>query len=82
MQVDDLTLGLYYFEDAIEPTLFLEARGANPTTYTKKKVIYIFLLKTNIILDPEVVYKDRYNIELKSAKGSCTNLSLWSITPL
>ena len=62
MQVDDPTLGLYYFEDAIEPTLLLEARGANPTTYTKNKVMYVFF-KTNIILDLEVLYKDRYNIE-------------------
>ena len=62
MQVDDPTLGLYYFEDDNEPTLFLEARDTKPTTYTKKKGMSVFL-KTNIILDPEFVYKDEYNIK-------------------
>ena len=62
MQVDDPTLGLYYSEDNTKPSLFLEAKDANPTTYAKKKVMYVFI-KTNIILDPKVVYKDKYNIE-------------------
>ena len=62
MQMDDPTMGLYYLEDFTGPTLFLEARNANPITYTKKKMMYVFL-KTNIILDPKVVYKDKYNNE-------------------
>ena len=62
MQMDDQTMGLYYMEDPGGPTLFVEARNANPITYTKKKMMYVFL-KTNIILDPAVVYKDTYNIE-------------------
>ena len=62
IQVDDPTLGLYYLEDAIGPTLFLEAKDVDPTTYTEKKVMYVFL-KKNIILDPKIIYKDRYNIE-------------------
>ena len=57
MQMDDPTTGLYYLEDSIGPTLFLEARNANPITYTEKKMMYVFL-KTNIILDLKVVYKD------------------------
>ena len=61
-QMDDQTMGLYYMEDLGGPTLFVEARNANPIKYTKKKMMYFFL-KTNIILDLEVVYKDRYNIE-------------------
>ena len=36
-QVDDPTMGLYYFDNDMEPTLFLEAKGANPTTYIEKK---------------------------------------------
>ena len=44
MQVDDPTMGLYYFDDDMEPTLFLEARGSNPTTYIEKKVTYIIKL--------------------------------------
>ena len=55
-------MGLYYLEDPTGPTLFLETRNANPIIYTEKKVMYVFL-KTNIIIDLEVVYKDRYNIE-------------------
>ena len=47
-------MGLYYFDDDMESTLFLEARGVDPTTYTKMKVMHVFL-KTNIILDPKVV---------------------------
>ena len=62
MLMDDPTMGLYYLEDPTGPTLFLEAKKANPITYTDKKVMYVFL-KTNIILDPKVVYKDRYDIE-------------------
>ena len=50
MQMDDLTMGLYYLEDPTGPTLFLEARNANPITYMEKKMMYVFL-KTNIILD-------------------------------
>ena len=60
--MDDQTMGLYYMEDLGGPTLIVDARNASPITYTKKKMMYVFL-KTNIILDPEVVYKDRYNIE-------------------
>ena len=57
-------MGLYYFHNNTkEPKFFLETRGAGPTTtYTKKKVMYVFL-KTNIILDPKFIYRDRYNIE-------------------
>ena len=62
MQMDDPTMGLYYPEDSTGPTLFLEAKNANPITYIEKKMMYAFL-KTNIILDLEVVYKDRYNNE-------------------
>ena len=62
MQLDEPTMGLYYFDDYMEPTLFLEAKGDDPTTYIEKKVMHIFL-KTNIILDPKVVYRDHYNIE-------------------
>ena len=62
MQMDDPTMGLYYLEDSTGPTLFLEARNANPITYTEKKMMYVFL-KTNIILDLEVVYKDKYDNE-------------------
>ena len=62
MQMDDPTMGLYYLEDPIGPTLFLKARNANPITYMEKKAMYVFF-KTNIILDLEVVYKDRYSIE-------------------
>ena len=62
MQMDDPTIGLYYLEDLTKPTLFLETITTNPITYTKKKVMYVFL-QTNIILDPEVVYKDMYKIE-------------------
>ena len=62
MQVDDPTMGLYYFDNDMEPTLFLETKGADPTIYIEKKVMYISL-KTNIILDLEVVYRDWYNIE-------------------
>ena len=47
MQEDDPNLALYYFEDAIEPTLFLEARGANPTTYTKRKWYMCFFKPTS-----------------------------------
>ena len=56
MQMDDPTMGLYYLEDSIGPTLFFKARNSNPITYTEKKMMYVFL-KTNIILAPEVVYK-------------------------
>ena len=62
MQMDDPTMGLYYLEDSTGPTLFLEARNANPNTYIEKKMKYVFL-KTNIILDPEVVYKYKYDNE-------------------
>ena len=62
MQVDDPTMGLYYLELDPEPTLFLEARGADPTTYTDKKVMYVFL-KKDLISDSEVVYLDRFNNE-------------------
>ena len=62
MQVDGATLGLDYFDNDTKPTLILEAWNTNSTTYTEKKVMYVFL-KTNIILDLEVIYKDRYNIE-------------------
>ena len=62
MHMDDQTMGLYYMEDPRGPTLFVEARNANPITNTKKKMMYVFL-KTNIILDLEVVYTDKYNIE-------------------
>ena len=62
MQMDDPTMGLYYLEDSTGPTLFLEARNANPITYIEKKMMFVFL-KTNIILDLEVVYKDKYNNE-------------------
>ena len=55
-------MGLYYFDNELEPTLFLETKRANPTTYMENKVMYIFL-KSNIILNPEVVYRDQYNIE-------------------
>ena len=58
MQVDDPTLGLYYFEDDMKLALFLKARGVDPTTYSKKKVMYVFL-KTNIILNPKAVYWDQ-----------------------
>ena len=47
LQVDDPTMGLYYFEDATRPTLFLESKNANPTTYTKKKMMYVFLKTTS-----------------------------------
>lgn len=60
MQVDDPTMGLYYIDDDTKPTLFLNAKGADPTTYTKKKMVYVFL-KTNI--DPKAIFRDRYNIE-------------------
>ena len=60
--MDDPTMGLFSLEDPTGPTLFLKARNANPITYTKKKMMYVFL-KTNIILDPKVAYKDRYDIE-------------------
>ena len=60
--MDAPTLGLYYLEDTIGPTLFLKVKDVDPTTYTEKKVMYVFL-KTNIILDPKFVYKDRHNIE-------------------
>ena len=62
MQMDDPNIGLYFLEDPTGPTLFLEARNSNPITYTKKKMMYVFL-KTNIILDPKVVYKDKYDNE-------------------
>ena len=62
MEMDAQNKGLYYMEDPMGPTLFVEARNANPITYTKKKMMYVFL-KTNIILDLEVIYKDRYDIE-------------------
>ena len=62
MQMDDPTMGLYYLEDSTGPTLFLEARNANPITYTEKKMMYVFL-KMSIILDLEVVHKDRYDNE-------------------
>ena len=62
MQMDDPIMGLYYLEDSTRPTLFLEARNANPITYIEKKMMYVFL-KTNIILDLEVVYKDKYSNE-------------------
>ena len=60
--MDDPTMGLYYLENPTGPTLFLKARNANPITYMEKKVMHVFL-KTSIILDPKVVYKDSYNIE-------------------
>ena len=61
--MDYPTMGLYYLEDPTRPTLFLEARNANLITYIiEKKVMFVFL-KTNIILDPKFVYKDRYNNE-------------------
>ena len=62
IQMDDPTMGRYYLEDSTRPTLFLEARNASPITYTKKKMMYVFL-KTNIILDLEVFYKDKYDNE-------------------
>ena len=62
MQMDDPTMGLYYLEDSTGPTLFFEARNANSITYIEKKMMYVFL-RTNIILDLEVVCKDRYNNE-------------------
>ena len=42
MTMDDPTMGLYYLEDSTGPTLFLEAKNANPITYTDKKVMYVF----------------------------------------
>ena len=62
--MDDPTMGLYYLKDLTRPTLFLGTRNANPITYTEKKVMYVFL-KTNIILDLEVIYKNMYNIDYK-----------------
>ena len=56
MQADNPTMGLYYFDDNTKPTLFLAAKDAHPTTYIGEKMMYVFL-KTNIILDPEVVYR-------------------------
>ena len=39
MQMDDQIMGLYYMEDPGGPTLFVEARNANPITYTKNKMM-------------------------------------------
>ena len=33
MRIDDPSLGLYYFKDEMKLTLFVKARGADPTTY-------------------------------------------------
>ena len=62
IQVDNPTFGLYYFEVENKVVLYLQTHGANPKTLIEKKVINFFL-KTNIILDPKVVYKDIYNID-------------------
>ena len=55
-------MGLSYLEDENKVGLYLQANGANLTNLIERKVMYVFL-KTNIILELEVVYLDRYNIE-------------------
>ena len=42
--------------------MYLQTRGAALDALIEHKVVYIFR-KTNLILDPEVIYKDRYGIE-------------------
>ena len=64
-QVDEQNLGLYYLEDEKKMILYLQTHGANPTTLINRNVMYIFI-KTNIILEPKIVYLERYNI--KNAK--------------
>ena len=60
--MNDPDLELYHWGGQPNSYVYLHTIGATLETMTEHKVVYVFL-KTNLLLDLEVIYKDKHNIE-------------------
>ena len=80
LHTDNPTIGLYQWAH-INETLYLQTLNPNVDTLDSEKTIYLFLNQKGALI-PEVVYKDRYNVDYKLVMTSIVSTYTFDGTPL
>ena len=75
IKVDDQSLGLYRGESQSETDLYLQIRGVEPEVLTDHKIVYAFL-RIDLLLDPEMTYRDAYDIEYEKVSRTIVSTYL------
>ena len=81
IKVDDQGLGLYRGDNQPETDMYLQIRGVDPEILVEHKIIYVFV-KTDLLLDPGMTYRDAYDIEYERVPKTVVSTYLCGGLPL